>query len=81
MNVGQLKILLEDVDDDVEILIPFDASMFNGLFYSPCIDESGEGDSVTSDFNETFMASERSFLLLPHGFFDDIPEDTSHELN
>lgn len=81
MNVGQLKQLLEGVDDDVEILIPFDASMFDGLFYSPCIDESGEGDSITSDFNETGMASEKSFLLLPHGFFDEIVDEVDPELN
>ena len=81
MNVGQLKILLDGVADDVQVLIPLDTNCFDGFFYKPCIEESGEADTPIDGFEDYDFMSEKSFLLVPRGFFDDVPEDTSHELN
>jgi hypothetical protein len=43
MKVKDLKKLLENVPDEMKVLIPV-TQEFDGAFYSPCIEESGEAD-------------------------------------
>lgn len=77
MTVGELKELLFAVPDDMEVLIPLGID-FDGLFFSPCVETSGElemGDS------EDDVIGEESFLLVPCGFFEESDEGFYPELN
>ena len=82
MNVGELKKILEGMDDDVRILIPLDVSSgFTGEFFSPCGEESGE---ITMGMMPDMSDEEDCFLLVPHGFFqidDENDNDFIPELN
>lgn len=88
MLVGELRILLEGVDDYTQVIIPMNASEgFTGLFFSPCSDESGVYEMGTRDIEDldeievvdSDMKLDKSFLLIPHNFFED--RDTTYELN
>jgi hypothetical protein len=88
MTVGKLKQLLEGLDENMKVYIPV-SQEFDGHFYSPCEQDSGEsevgGDETMSeeDFeaavNLGTLKSEKVFLLLPCAFDEEI--DHSHELN
>jgi len=67
MTVKELKELLADMPDDMEVLIPTE-SFFNGLFVSPCMVESGEIDIHGEKEQE-------AFALVPCGFFELNNED------
>jgi hypothetical protein len=88
MNVKQLRELLEGKPDDMPVLIPV-SQEFDGAFYSPCHEDSGDaqlGDEPLSeeDLKEMELLNkpipeEPAFLLVPCGFFEE--QDHSHELN
>lgn len=89
MNVGELKALLEGVDDNLQILIPV-THEFDGRFYSPCKIESGkstcglDSELTEEDIEEMELLNkpipeEDCFLLLPCSFGEEL--DKSHELN
>lgn len=77
MNVKELKELLADVDDDMEVLIPMTME-FDGYFKSPCVHDSGENSmgAVKEDGDEEEITS---FILVPCGFFE--PIKSTPELN
>jgi len=78
MTVGELKELLEGLDDEMEVLIPLDSFVYDGKFMSPCIEESGV---VQLDNPDNILSpSETTFLLVPCGFFDDIDDEFDNEI-
>ena len=88
MTVGELKILLEGIDDHVEGLIPVNMDEADGFFYSPCFEMSGEIESNVDGLEDLEFITERSFLLVPCGFFgeliddfDEMDEEINPELN
>jgi len=88
MTVGDLKILLEDMDDHVEVLIPVNMDEADGLFYSPCVEMSGEIEANVDGLEDLEFITEKSFLLVPCGFFgeliddfDEMDEEINPELN
>lgn len=67
MNVKELKELLQDAPDDMQVLIPLHEE-FTGVFYSPCIGESGVmkmGGEEEGDLDR------EEFLLVRHAFWGD----------
>jgi hypothetical protein len=88
MTVGKLKQLLEGVDDNLVVYIPV-TQEFDGHFYSPCEQDSGEsefgGDETMTD--EELAAAEnlgtlefkKVFLLIPCNFHEE--KDHSHNMN
>lgn len=81
MTVRDLKQLLEGCDDDMKVLIPLNpADGFDGMFFSPCIEESGVGEMGTEDLEEDDLKEmelldkeipqEPTFVLVPCGFFE-----------
>jgi hypothetical protein len=89
MVVKELKRLLEGVPDEMKVIIP--SSMeFDGVFYSPCVAESGvsamgtdpnleEEDIQEMERLNKPIPEEDSFLLIPCGFGEE--KDHTHELN
>lgn len=82
MQVKDLKQLLENIPDDMQVLIPMNAGEgFDGFFLSPCIEESGEAGLGTEDIDEDELKEmellnkpipeEKSFVLVPCGFFQE----------
>lgn len=78
MNVGQLKKMLKDVDDNMDVLISLTGE-FDGAFLSPCLQESGvSGLAIYEDEEEENEAKllnkpteKDSFILVRCGFFDE----------
>lgn len=67
MTVRELKNLLKDAPDDMQVLIPL-YETFTGHFYSPCTCDSGVskmGGEVEGDLDRD------EFILVRHAFFDD----------
>lgn len=85
MTVGELKELLADVDDDVEVLIPQNAEEgFTGFFFSPCAEDSGLGDGATDDPEDydpliNPVPYEQSFFLVPCNFFVEADEQNNFD--
>jgi hypothetical protein len=77
MKVKDLKKLLKGVDDEMDVLIPLNGE-FDGFFKSPCIEESGVNELGIGD--EEDNETEKSFILVPCGFFDHA-EGPDPELN
>lgn len=80
MTVKDLKEMLRDAPDEMQVLIPLNAGEgFTGEFFSPCVEESGEIDMGTEDLAEEEIkerellnkppVTERSFALVPCGFY------------
>jgi hypothetical protein len=68
MTVKELKELLKDAPDEMQVLIPVDAGLFDGRFLSPCVGETGVGSlGIDEESDET----EDSFVIVPHGFFEE----------
>lgn len=67
MTVADLKQLLKNAHDDMEVLIPVSME-FDGRFVSPCIAESGIGELALDEDGDE---KEKSFLIVPHGFFEE----------
>lgn len=88
MTVGKLKQLLEGLDDNMKVYIPV-SQEFDGHFYSPCEEDSGESefggdetmseDEVETAANLGTLETQKVFLLLPCNF--DGEKDHSHHLN
>lgn len=89
MTVGELKKILEGVNEDMQVLVPF-TTIFDGRFYSPCSIESGvaglgtdmyinEEDIKEMELLNKPIPQEDSFLIVPCGFTEE--KDHSHELN
>ncbi|RYD96839.1 MAG: hypothetical protein EOP50_06255 [Sphingobacteriales bacterium] len=89
MNVGQLRKMIEGVDDSTPVLIPL-SHEFDGRFYSPCAVESGmtemasDNELSVEDVHEMELLGkdipmERNLMLAPCGFSDE--KDHTHELN
>lgn len=83
MTVGELKILLEGVDDDTEVLIPASPlDGFGALFYSPSVEESGWQYTSDEEISEEDLADYPfgvpQFLLVPVGYFE-IDSDEENE--
>lgn len=88
MTVGELKELLEGIDDNVEVLIPLDKEVADGFFYSPCFETSGEIEVNVDGLEDLDFITEKSFVLVPCGFFgglvddfDEMDEEINPELN
>lgn len=91
MTVGELKNLLEGVDDNTEVLIPLNAGDgFDGMFFSPCAEESGIGEMGIVDGDEEDLVemellgkktTEQEFLLVPHGFFEIEEDEIDPQMN
>jgi hypothetical protein len=92
MTVKELKQKLESVDDSVRVIVPLNAGEgFDGMFFSPCIEESGEAELGLEDLDEEEIAErkllnkpihkEKSFALVPCGFFQESHDEVSPELN
>jgi hypothetical protein len=77
MNVGELKELLKEVPDDIQVF--FAASdYFDGLFKEPCLNMSGVAGMVLN--NE----EEQAFILVPCNYFniedsDNVDDDLDDE--
>jgi hypothetical protein len=89
MNIGELRKLIEGVDDNILVLVPRTME-FDGAFYSPCSHDSGKTKMGTDpnvteeDVKEMQLLGkpvpeEDAFLLIPCGFGDD--KDHTHEMN
>lgn len=90
MTIADLKSMIEDLPDDMEVIIPLNAGNFDELFYTPCMEESGEAEMGLQyfdgeDYDPTMPNEhERSFVLAPCGFFslsDEDDFDINPELN
>lgn len=78
MNVGDLKKLIKDLPDDIQVLAPLRAADgFTGEFFSPCIKESCAAELGTEEDDETNddiinpPKTEKSLVLVPCHFFDE----------
>lgn len=89
MTAGELRKKLEGVADDVPVYIPV-SQEFDGVFYSPCILESGltqfgtDPDITEEDIREAELlnkeiAEEDAFMLAPCGFTE--KKEHTHLLN
>lgn len=77
MKVKDLKKLLKDASDEMDVLIPLDPTQFDGMFLRPCVEASGvSGLGVEEHSDETID----SFILVPCGFFEE-KEGVPPELN
>lgn len=78
MTVKDLRELLNDAPDEMQVLIPVNP-VFDGMFISPCIEESGVSDlGLYEDENDEKQAellnkpvTEKSFVLVGCGFFEE----------
>lgn len=70
MNVKQLKKLIKGLPDDMDVLIPT-SEIFDGYWYTPCAGESGINEM---EFDEDSDERVPTFILVPHGFFDEEEE-------
>lgn len=78
MTVKDLKELLAEADDDMQVLIPLGES-FDGAFLSPCMEESGIADlgiyESEDDEKEAALLNkpitEKSFVIVRCGFFQE----------
>lgn len=76
MNIAELKALIKDLPDNLEVMIPVNGEFgeFEG-FISPCTQESQSMPLGADEFDD-------SFVLVPCGFFDEpIFDEVSPELN
>jgi hypothetical protein len=91
MTIKQLRNLLEGLDENMMVLIPA-SHEFDGVFYSPCPEDSGvsqigtdatldEEDIKEMELLSKPIPSEECFMLIPCGFGDVIPFVHNHLLN
>lgn len=90
MKVQDLKKLLEGVDGNMDVLIPT-STEFDGVFLTPCNEESGVSEMGVADsieelnepidevMEELVGKKANQFLLVPCGFFEE--KSHTHELN
>ena len=78
MNVKELKLMLADCPDEMNVLISLTGE-FDGAFVHPCLEESGEADlgiyEIEEDEKEAALLNrpitEKSFVLVRCGFFNE----------
>lgn len=82
MTVEDLRFILEGLPGDMPVVCPLNAGQgFDGIFFSPCLMESGEADLGLIDAEDDIEEfdeieaildppSEKSFILVPCGFFE-----------
>lgn len=91
MTVKDLKDKLSGMPDNMQILVPVNPmDGFDGQFFSPCVEETGEISMGMEDIDEDEMkerqllnkpvSEEKSFVLVPCGFYDK-EHDQKVELN
>lgn len=89
MTIGNLKALIQDISDDTPVLIPF-SQEFDGVFYSPCLVDSGvcaigtDMDVEEEDIAEMELLGKPipeidTFILVPAGFYEE--KSHKYELN
>lgn len=91
MTVKELKAMLRKLPDEMQVICPLNAAEgFDGMFFSPCLKESGEADlgineeDANKDEIEEIISpseTEKSFVLVPCGFFNTNHEREKIELN
>ncbi len=68
MNIIDLKNLIKDLPDNMQVIIPGEPfEGFTGFFFSPCIEES---QPIEMGTDEDSFIQEMSFALVPCGFYD-----------
>lgn len=80
MTVGQLEKLLVGVPKNTIVLIP-EKDKHNGVFYTPCPEDSGHGEIYLGNYTEEQILemellnqkipTKKVFFLLPENFDDD----------
>lgn len=82
MTVEDLRFMLEGLPGDMPVVCPLNAGQgFDGIFFSPCLMESGKADLGLTDaeddieeFDEIGAVldppGEKLFILVPCGFFE-----------
>lgn len=91
MTIKDLKEKIAELPDDMLVMIPVNPSdAFDGLLFTPCIEESeviemGLDDIPEEDIAEMELLNkpipeESSFMLVPCGYFDRV-HDPAVELN
>lgn len=75
MKVKDLKKILSEIPkgmtftewNEMDVLIPMNGE-FDGMFVSPCVEETGLGElGIEEDSDETM----KSFVIVPCGFFEE----------
>jgi hypothetical protein len=91
MTIGDLKEMIKDLPDDMDVMVPLNAGAgFDGIFFSPCLNQSGEAEFGTEYLDEEEireaellnkpLPAQKSFALVPCGFFDQ-RKDVCTDLN
>ena len=82
MTVEDLRLMLDGLPGDMPVVCPLNAGQgFDCIFFSPCLMESGEADLGLIDAEDDIEEfdeieaildppSEKSFILVPCGFFE-----------
>lgn len=79
MTVKDLKEMISDMPDDMPVYIPMNPSKaFDGLLFSPCVEESGKSAFAVEELEEIErkqnlglpLNEEDAFLLVPCGYSD-----------
>lgn len=82
MTVKDLKRMIRKLPDDMDILVPLNAGEgFDGMFFSPCMEESGEKELGLEDLSDEEIAEREllnqevpvklAFVFVPCGFFQE----------
>lgn len=74
MTVGELKKILEKIEDEIVVMIPLDEDMF----ITPCIEESGVEELLLDDEDNE---PEPTFVLVPCGFYCEMEDEIDPQLN
>lgn len=72
MTVGELKYLLDKLDDKMIVMIPVE----DEIFISPCVEESGVEDLLLEGDEE-----ESTFVLVPCGYYCDVKNEIDPQMN
>jgi hypothetical protein len=73
MTVKELRELLADAPDDMEVIVP----NTDGYFYAASAEESG---IAPLDITDKGDPSGESFFILPYGFFDEEIDEYEREI-
>ena len=92
MTIKHLREMISDLPEDMEVLVPLNAGDgFDGMFFTPCLEESGDAELGLENLDEEEIKerellnrppeTEKSFMLVPCGFFHEHEEEVNPELN
>jgi hypothetical protein len=73
MTVKELRELLADAPDDMEVIVP----NTDGYFYAASAEESG---IAPMDITRGGEPTQESFFILPYGFFDEEIDEYEREI-